>query len=169
MKTGGPSPVVPLRSAPPAPDRPALALPPAAPTAPREVFPQTREPRPRETNGRGADPEYQDGRYGFEERQAAAAADTSMDVDEEGYEVRLDDDYRDDPRDDRYANQRRDDRRDYDARYRAPERETGVPREPRESRGNYRAQERSRPGGGMEGRRLYSDDLYASQRGRGFR
>ena len=141
LKQGGPTPVVPARAAaPPAPERPQA----------REVIPQVaRDQRPRDTDARRADPEFQDGSYGFESRNEPI--DVDMEVDEADYEVRLDD-----YRNDRY-NERPRDRRDYEPRYRASDRDT---------RADYRPQEKSRPGGGMENRRLYSDDLY-SQRGRG--
>ena len=155
LKQGGPTPIVPTRAAPPAPER----------APPRDLIPRTaRDHRPtRDVDGaRRADPEFQDGRYGFEASSRDNPVDVDMEVDEGEYEVRLDD-YR--GGDDRYGGgeqQRPRDphRRDYEPRYRA-----APDHEPREV---YRSQEKSRPGGGMEGRRLYSDDLYA-QRGRGFR
>ena len=146
MKVGGPSPIVPLRSAPPAPER----------SNPREIIPpHARDLRPRDTNGGRAEPEFQDGSYGF----AAARLEETTDMEME------DDGYYEDYQGDKYGGVRRDDRRedrrkdlpDYEPKYRAPARET-------------RVDSRARPGGGMEGRRLYSDDMYASnQRGRGFR
>ena len=169
MKVGGPTPspaVVPLRKTPIEPGAPRVDL--------------TRDPAPSydtqreqsDRNRRRADPEFQDGSYGFDAREDAM----DMDVppsDAPPSDVphsdaprsdapRLDaprsdrrDDRRDNPRDGR-----RDDRRD--ARYNPPN-DYGRGR-------SYVDRDRDRDGGRPRNdQRLYSDNMYPRSRGRGFR
>ena len=157
MKTGpssaGPS-IAPVRKAPPEPKETPVGLTRNEPSA---SYDSQREQSDRQ---RRADPEFQDGSYGF------AAKEDEMDVDTEvlGAEKPSTDNRRPEysrPHNDRRDNRdhdRRDDRRD--ARYDGPrdggrgrpyfdrERESGRPRN------DYR---------------LHSDDLYPRPRGRGFR
>ena len=98
-----------------------------------------------ERNGRRAEPEFQDGSYGFEAREERM----DIDVDERRDERR--DKWRDDRRDDRPEDrrvERRDDRRI----------------DPREL-----GRSRDYGGRGRDSRGLYSDTLYSRPRGRGFR
>ena len=97
-----------------------------------------------ERNGRRAEPEIQDGSYGFEAREER------MDIDV------------DDRRDER-RNKWHDDRRNDQPEDRRIER-----RDDRQS--DPRALGRGREyGGGRDSRGLYSDTLYSRSRGRGFR
>lgn len=177
MKVGGPTPspaFAPLRKTPIEPRAPRVDL--------------TRDPAPSydtqreqsDRNRRRADPEFQDGSYGFDAREDTM--DVDMDVppsDAPASDVphsdasrsdapRLDaprsdrrDDRRDNPRDGR-QDSRRDDRRDdrRDARYNAPS-DYGRGR-------SYIDRDRDvvRP---RNDQRLYSDNMYPRPRGRGFR
>lgn len=160
MKQGGPSPLPEPQSAPPTIEaypaapatepKPAQRVPPPS-SEPAYTEPSMKERSTRETNGRYAEPEFQDGRYGFESREE------KMDVDmEEKREL-----VRDNRRIDRYS-ARRDGRPGYGR---------GYQRDDRRDRDSY-GRENGRPYGGVaapEPKRLYSDDLYSNQRGRGFR
>ena len=105
----------------------------------------------RKTDGRYAEPEYQDGRYGFGPREE------KMDVDpEESRELP-----RDNRRNDRYSS-RYDDRQG---------RGHGYQRDDRRDGGSYGRESGRRYGNDVapEPKRLYSDGLYSHQRGHGFR
>lgn len=102
-----------------------------------------------------ADPEYQDGRYGFESKE------DQMDVDTEAPAPVI-------QREDHREN-RRDDRRDARQDYRRDERGGDRSYAPRDfGRGRYSQNDRG-PGRPRDDRRLYSDNLYPRSRGRGFR
>lgn len=103
-------------------------------------------------SGRLAEPDIQDGRYGFGGR------DEPIDVDVEEDRERNQPAVDSTRRDNRRFDDKRDDRREYGRDY---------PRDDR--RDDYNRGYRR--GGGYEARKLYSDDLYSSpqQRGRSFR
>lgn len=177
MKVGGPTP------------SPALAPPrktPVEPKAPRVDL--TRDPAPSydtqreqsDRNRRRAEPEFQDGSYGFDAREdvmdldmdpprsEAPVSETPQSDAPHSDPLRLDapradrrDDRRNDQRDDR-RDGRRDERRDErrDARYDAPS-----------DYGRGRPYiDRDRDGGRPRNdQRLYSDNMYPRPRGRGFR
>lgn len=173
MKVGGPTP------------SPAIAPIPEAPTEPRVPrVDVTRDPAPSydtqreqsDRNRRRADPEFQDGSYGFDAREDVM--DVEMDAPPSDAPVskvphsdasRSDAPRLDAPRSDRQEdrrNDRRDSRRDdrredgRDARYAAPS-----------DYGRGRSYvDRGRDGGRPRNdQRLYSDNMYPRPRGRGFR
>ncbi|MCJ1401543.1 hypothetical protein MMC11_004759 [Xylographa trunciseda] len=143
MKNGPPEPIAAFVPTTSAPIR-------ATPTEPRVTRPGFERPEPTrdislgDRNGRRAEPEFQDGRYGFD------AQEEKMDID---VEVRRDDQregWRDDRREDR-----RDDRRDVG---RGRDGGRGI------DLGRGRDGERR-----TDNRGLYSDGLYSRPRGRGYR
>ena len=177
MKVGGPTPspvFAPLRKTPVEPKAPRVDL--------------TRDPAPSydtqreqsDRNRRRAEPEFQDGSYGFDAREDVMDVDMDAPRSEAPVSeipqsdaphsdpIRLDaprsdrrDDRRNDQRDDRREG-RRDDRRDErrDARYDAPsDYGRGRPYIDRD-------RDRGRP---RNDQRLYSDNMYPRPRGRGFR
>lgn len=154
MKTGGPSP------------GPKTASVRSTPIEPKEMrIDLTRNEPPTSSNTdreqpdrqRRANPEFQDGSYGFEAKQDEMEVDTEV----LGANSNATDNARNDysrPRNDRRENRdrdRRDDRRD--ARYDAP-------RDGGRGRSYF---DRNMEGG--RDYRLHSDDLYPRPRGRGFR
>ncbi len=154
MKTGGPSPSPNTASVQRTPNGPAETRIDLTRTEPSASFNTDREHSDRQ---RRANPEFQDGSYGFEAKQDKMEVDTEV----LGANNSATDNARNDysrPRNDRRENRdrdRRDDRRD--ARYDAP-RDGGRGRSyldrDRESGRDYR---------------LHSDNMYPRPRGRGFR
>ncbi len=146
MKQGGPSPVAPPPVAPEAPP----SDPPRGRQIGTELISRSGRDGGSRLNGPSADPEYQDGRYGFDH----TVVDDSMDVEANGqaaprrYE-------RTQPRED-YGH-RHDSGRYYDRQSRSDT-----------SRDGYYAEEKPRVAGTSDRRGLYSDDFNPRQRGRGF-
>ena len=141
MKNGSPEPITTFTPTASAPIK-------ATPTEPRAARPaferptSTRDLALGERNGRRAEPEFQDGRYGFD------AQEEKMDIDVE--------ERREDRREDR-----RDDRGDL-----------GRGRDRGRGRDGGRGIDLGRGrdwGRGNDNRGLYSDDLYSRSRGRGYR
>ena len=174
MKVGGSTP-------PPPPPAPAPRKTPIEPKAPRVDL--TRDPAPSydtqreqsDRNRRRADPEFQDGSYGFDAREDVMDVDMDAPRSDAPVDVPQPDSSRSDPpRTDPPRSERRDDRRDdrrdgrrderrddrRDARYDAPsDYGRGRPY-------NDRDRDRGRP---RNDQRLYSDNMYPRPRGRGFR
>ena len=171
MKVGGPTP-------------PAALAPskiPVEPRAPRVDL--TRDPAPSydiqreqsDRNRRRADPEFQDGSYGFDAREDVMDVDVDAPRSDAPVDVPNPESSRSDPpRTDPPRSERRDDRRDDRRDSRRDDRRDDR-REPRyEPPTDYgrgrpysdRDRERGRP---RSDQRLYSDNMYQRPRGRGFR
>lgn len=157
MKTGGPSPspnVAPVRRIPTGPKEPSIDL--TRNESSTTLFNTNREQPDRQ---RRAEPEFQDGSYGFEAKEDEMEVDTdTMGANNTAPDPRPE---LSRPRNDRQENRdrdRRDDRRD--ARYDAP-------RDGGRGRPFYDRDRNS--GRARNDYRLHSDDIYPRPRGRGFR